>query len=895
LRRWWCIVSEAARWEAIQALFHRALEQPDARRQAWLAAACSDPEIVANVVDLLAADAAATVLDRPLATVAHAVLEDGIPPGLRTAQFGAWRLVRALGEGGMGVVYLAQRPDLGSVAAIKILRDAWLSPARRERFAAEQRTLAQLNHPSIARLYDAHTLPDGTPWFVMEYVEGRPLTEHCRAAGSSIRDRLRLFRAVCEAVQHAHHHAVIHRDLKPSNILVTADGTVKLLDFGIAKHLANLEVPEDQTRTGLRLMTPAYAAPEQIRGDQVGLHTDVYSLGIILYELLTDRLPFDLSHHTPREVDTILAEHEPVRPGAVVRATWQRADRSGMPGGAHGERTAWADLDILCLTAMHKDPCRRYRSVEALVRDVDHYLRGEPLEARPDTLGYRARKFVQRNRGAVIATVLVLAAVVALTGFYLLRLRSARDRALASAQRTERIQGFTLNLFQGGDEAAGPSDSLRVITLLDRGVEEARRLEREPLVQAELRHTLGGLYLKLGKLDEADSLLTAALATRTRLLGNHAADGGETRIALGELRVAQARLDEAERLVRDGLADLAESEPQSLRTLEARTTLGRVLQERGSYDESIRLLDNVVRARRADTTDVAPLLEAIGELANTHFYAGHHDVADSINQDLLRTTRRVHGARHPLVAEVLINLGATEFERGNYEAAERYYRQALDISRPWYGDAHPIVASHRTMLGRALVSEQRFDEADAELRQALAVREQVFGPAHPQVASTVNELGNIATQQDRLADAEAYYRRMVDIYGHTYPEGHYLTGIALSNLAGVYLARKDYGRAEAGYRAAVAQFTRSQGPDHLNTGIGRIKLGRTLIRDRQFRTGAEESYAGYEIVARQASPGVSFLRAARRDLVVAYDSLGEAELAARFRSEIADSSGGIAR
>lgn len=885
--------SAAARWESVQALFHRALEEPAETRRAWLDAACDDPSMAAEVLALLAADEAPTVLDRSLADVANAVLQDGVPDGLRDRAFGAWRLVRALGEGGMGVVYLARRPDLGSEAAIKLLRDAWLSPARRERFAAEQRTLAQLNHPSIARLFDANTLPDGTPWFVMEYVEGKPLTDHCRDRGSSVSERLLLFRQVCEAVQHAHHHAVIHRDLKPSNILVTAEGAVKLLDFGIAKHLANLEIPEDQTRTGLRLMTPAYAAPEQVRGDQVGLHTDVYSLGIILYELLTDRLPFDLAHHTPREVETILAEHEPVRPSAVARQVGSerpvKVDRGEIAG-----RLAWTDLDVLCLTAMHKDPARRYRSVEALVRDIDHFLRGEPLEARPDTLGYRLRKFVRRNRVAVFATAAVLATLVALTAFYLVRLAGARDRALAEAVRTQRIQGFMLSLFQGGDEAAGPSDSLRVLTLLDRGVEEARNLGRDPRIQAELLYTLGGLYLKLGKLDQADSLLAAALAARVRHEGEHSADAGASRVALGELRVAQARLDDAELLVRNGLADLVLAEPGSVRTLQAQTSLGRVLQERGSYDESARVLEGVVQARQAEQ-DTAGLLRAMGELANTHFYAGHHDLADSMNIALLERTRLVHGSRHPLVAEVLINLGATEFERGNYVAAERYYRQALDISRPWYGEDHPIVASHWTMLGRALVSERRFEEADAELQRALAVRERVFGPHHPQVASTVNELGNIAVQQDKLDDAERYYARMAEIYRVTYPEGHYLVGIALSNLGGVHLARKDYRQAEAMYRSAIDQFTRAQGPEHMNTGIGRIKLGRTLIRDRQFRDGAAESLAGYDIVAKQASPGVSFLRAARRDLVVAYDSLGERELAARFRAEIADSSGGVAR
>ncbi|HEY1263552.1 MAG TPA: serine/threonine-protein kinase, partial [Terriglobales bacterium] len=380
---------DTQRWERIQALFHEAAELPGSEQKVFLSAACGeDKALLAEVVALLEEDAkGSSLLDHGMAQVARQVLSESVPAALASKRFGPYRIKSTLGEGGMGVVYLAEREDLGSQVAIKVLRDAWLSPARRARFASEQRTLAQLNHPSIARLYDADTLADGTPCIIMEYVEGLPLTEYCRRHQCSVEQRLELFRAVCEAVQYAHQHAVIHRDLKPSNVLVKQDGGVRLLDFGIAKQLDSVDAPVDQTRTGLRLMTPAYAAPEQIRGDRIGIHTDVYSLGVILYELLAGRLPFDLSNLTPVEAATIIVEHEPGRPSVVARRAALRS------GEAHGpSRAEWADLDVLCLTAMHKDPRRRYRSVEALVRDVDHYLKREPLEARPDTLRYRLGK-----------------------------------------------------------------------------------------------------------------------------------------------------------------------------------------------------------------------------------------------------------------------------------------------------------------------------------------------------------------------------------------------------------------------------------------------------------------------------------------------------------------------
>jgi serine/threonine-protein kinase len=292
---------DGARWQQMQTLFHQAVELPELDRRAFLETASgSDDALVAEILAMLEADSRpGSLLDRDMSQVAQQMLAGIDPATPAVKEFGPYLIKELLGEGGMGLVYLAERKDLANLVAIKILRDAWLSPARRERFASEQKMLAQLVHPSIARLYDAHTLEDGTPYFVMEYVEGLPITTYCQKHACSIERRLQLFRQVCEAVQFAHAHAMIHRDLKPSNIFVKGDGSVRLLDFGIAKQVESLDEPVDQTRTVLRMMTPAYAAPEQIRGDSAGVQTDVYSLGVILFELFADRLPFDLSISLP--------------------------------------------------------------------------------------------------------------------------------------------------------------------------------------------------------------------------------------------------------------------------------------------------------------------------------------------------------------------------------------------------------------------------------------------------------------------------------------------------------------------------------------------------------------------------------------------------------------------
>lgn len=874
---------DAARWERVQALFHEVADLTEPAQRVLLEAECrEDTALMVEVLGLLEEDARGdSILDRDAADAAGQVLDAAIPPAFLNQDFGPYRISNVLGQGGMGVVYLAERKDLGSVAAIKILRDAWLSPERRERFASEQRTLAQLNHPAIARLYDASTLPDGTPWFVMEYVEGVPLTTFCEEHASSIPERLRLFRAVCEAVEHAHRHLIVHRDLKPSNILVTPDGSVKLLDFGIAKQLDSLDGPVDQTKTGLRMMTPAYAAPEQILGEPIGMHTDIYTLGVVLYELLTGRLPFDLSNRTPGEVEASIVAQQPVRPSAAAK---EQAV----------SRRAWADLDVLCLTAMRKEPERRYRTVEALIRDIDHYLDGEPLDARPDTFGYRLSKYVRRNWRPVSAAGAAFLVVVSLVVFYTVRLATARNAAVAEAARTQRIQHFMLSLFQGGDEAVGPADSLRVVTLLDQGVQEARSLDGEPAVQAELYETLGSLYQKLGKLDRADSLLRTALDQRRSIFGPDDAAVGASLVALGRLRVDQAQYQEAERLVREGL-ELSKRHlrPDHPAIASATVALGQVLEESGQYDDGINVLEQAVRLRTAATGSPTPELAAsMRELANTHFYAGHLAVADSLNRLVLAMTRKLNGERHPLVAEDLINLGAVQHQRGNYKEAERYYRQALVITQAFYGPSHYKTAAGLTVLGRTLrFQPQGNDEAARLFHQALAIRERVFGNVHPQVASTLNELAGIALARSRFDEAEALAKRVVAIYRTAYGGKHAFIGVGVSNLASVYVAQQQYARAEPLYREAIEIFTESQGAEYLNTGIARIKLGRTLLRQRRYAEAVRETLAGYQILTKQTDPGVSWLVNAREDLVAAYDSLGQPDKAAKFRAELADTAG----
>jgi serine/threonine-protein kinase len=861
-----------AEWERIATLFETLVALDASGREAALRALPSDDRSIRDrLAAMLAADGARDLpLDRDPLAMAGSLLDVG-PMAPRV--IGAYQLERMLGEGGSAVVHLAVRADLGHRVAIKFLRDAWLSPLRRERFLGEQRMLAQLSHPAIAQFHDADVLPDGTPWLAMEYDEGLPITEHCERRALGPLERLCLIRRVAEGVRHAHQQAVIHRDLKPSNILVTNEGDVKIVDFGIAKQLER-GAESDDTRTGLRMLTPAYAAPEQLGSALVGTYTDVYALGVVSYQLLTGRLPFALDGLSLSEAAEVIGHRHPAPPSA------------GM--GAGLARHLRGDVDVLLATAMHPDVDRRYRDMDAFIRDIDHLLAEEPLEARPDSLRYRAGKFARRNASGLAMVLAASVAIVALVTFYTIRLREARDAALAETARVEGVQRFTQNLFEGGDASAAPPETLRVLTLLERGVQEARSLGADPRAQGELFFTLGGIYQRLGRLERADTLMLAGLERRRSTRGARDAMTADGLVALALLRMDQARYADAERSVRDAMAIHAERYPPAhLSHANDLVALGRILEAKGDYPGATTLLRDAVRRHAAHDSTSSDYVAAATALANTQFYAGNYDAAVSLNRRLLALDRARRGPRHPAVAEDLINLGATEFERGKYKEAEALYREALDITRGWYGETHPATAANLTMLGRALVRAERWEEATASLEQALVIRERVFGKDHPNVASTVNELGTVELRRKRWDEAERHYQRAAQIYRTAYDGKHYLIGIALSNLGSVRMGRQDFAGAERVLREALARFTETLPAEHSNIAIARIKLGSALRGQRRWADVVKESTAGYDVLARQATPSMRFLQMARNDLAAAHGALGDASAAARWQADSA--------
>ena len=733
------------RHRQIAELFDQLADEPPPERRRLLEAMCGDDRVLAaEVQELFEAEIRGnSILDKDVAVLAGEFLEEEeISPPVPW-RFGRYVIQEYLGEGGMGTVYLAERDGLGDRVAVKFLRDPWNSAARQENFAREQRTLAGLTHRYIARLYDAGDA-NGTPWFAMEYVRGISLTEYARTGGLGLRARLELFRAACSAVSYAHRNLIVHLDLKPSNILVNADGEVKLLDFGIARDLTNGNGDPGMPQ---RLLSLNYAAPEQIRGAPADVQMDVYALGAVLYELITGRVPADLARADSGAIPKLI-EKQPEAPSAATR---EKATAIG------ATRAEWRDLNVLCLTAIARDRSLRYQSVDALIRDVDSFLNDEPLEAHRAGFRYRGVKFLRRNRRAVTAATVGFLCLVAVVVFFMFRLISARDRAVASEARTQRIDRFLVNLFDDDTSGSGGGSGSSVVSLIDRGARQTDGLSKDPDLQAELRSTFGDLYRRLGYLDRAQPLLLKAWEAGKAHPDDSATMKAE--LAFADLRVDQSQFDEAERMARETLERARRRYSDgSVEVARAKYVLGKAFAEKGDYKAAVPLLEEAVRGLPGSSAGVE-LSNALGELANAEYYLEHLKEAEAINLRALDFDRKLFGEAHPNTGIDLFNLGAIELDRANYADAERLFRQALKIDEAWYGEVHPKTASALLMVGRAAAYQSRLAEAAALYERAAAAMRATYGSRNPRYGQVLSLMGDLAVKRHDLAAAEKLFRQ----------------------------------------------------------------------------------------------------------------------------------------
>ncbi len=811
-------------WDKLQEVFHEACELPEQERLRFVESAAEGKETLAGqLLLLLRKDADRSFLDGGIQVINEEAFDE------RGGEVGPYRLLQKLGEGGMGFVYLAEREDWQSKVAVKIPRNVWFSGDHLRRFADEQRLLSRLVHASIARIYESGVLPSGTPWFAMEYVAGEPITGYCQTHQSSVQQRLQLVLCVCDAVEHAHTQAIIHRDLKPSNILVTASGEVKLLDFGIAKQLDDSGLAT-LTRVGLHPITLAYAAPEQVLANEISTRTDVYALGVILYELLAGKLPFDMSESTPLQAEQMLREKEPERPSFIGSS----ADfyRSGV---VPPTRSQWADLDVLILTAMHKDPSKRYGSVNALKRDIHHYLNNEPLEARPDTLGYRVAKFLKRRRVPISIAAAAISVLIAVIAFYRVRLSHARDAAVAEAARTRMAREFTDKLFSGRNNDVAPSKDLLVIDLLDRGLQTADNLKSDPVQQGQLYSTLGSLFANLGEFKKADSTLHSAY----RILS--AADPkshelAEVLVQLGVLYSAQAQDAHAEACMRKAIAIEESITPREERLIyKYKTALASAL-VRKYPEKALDVLTPLIHVP-ASTADDELKSDVWNLLTTGYSDLGEYAQAEPFARRALEYDERTKPANHPDVALELMNLGYIENHLGQYRDAEESYRRALRIDESWYPKHHPETGDVMRFLGEVLLNEHHLNEAAVLARQALEDEQKAYGDAHPRTAFALQLNGRIALERGELKPAEAFLKKDVELSRAL--DARINLPKALMYLGDTYNREKQYTKAEECYRESVASLlVSSLEPPPIYSFIGEL-ASRTCCRIESRQAGIE--------------------------------------------------------
>ncbi len=730
-------------------------------------------------------------------------------------RIGPYRVLRTLGIGGMGEVYLAERADaqFDQQVAIKVVHGGALATGMHSRLKLERQILAQLDHPNIAHLLDGGALPDGSAYIVMEYVDGVAIDAFCDLHRLDIAARLQLFQTVCAAVHYAHQNLIVHRDLKPSNILVTEAGVPKLLDFGIAKLLDDRQAGHHTlavTHADIRIMTPDHASPEQVRGQAITTSSDVYVLGVLLYKLLSGYGPFVISSVRLTDIERAICEKDPPPPSLAVSTddspeARRMADlRSTSPKRLR--RSLAGDLDTIVLMAMRKEPERRYGSAQQMAGDIQRYLEGRPVIARRDTMSYRSAKFVRRHWlpvAAGAAAALLVMAFAAMTYLQSLRIGAERDRAAQQRERAEHeraraeeVSRFLVNLFKLSDPEQNRGNRVTARELLDSAAKSLQAsLQDQPATKAALLSTVGAVYDSLGQYQDALPVLDESLQLQAQ-----SADGAriDTLLEMGRARIGAGNLPGAEEPLQEAL-HLAQSNfgAASVETGHALWNLGMLRLQQGQFIEAKELFIRslgILETSRAPQTDVSAVLS---DLARMYSREQKWALAKQTYERALEIDRRVLGDDHPRVAIRLQNLAVVAQNMGDLKLAEALYRDAIQRQQRIYGDRHPETLVAKGNYGLLLQHEGRLAEAEPLLRDAVSDTLALYGPEHYKVGYARVSLAILLHDEGDLAAAESEFRQALAIYDKSLPPSHQNRASLLMNFARLLVDRGKFAEALA--------------------------------------------------------------------------------------------------
>lgn len=821
-----CEMLPEKQWEQVKAIFQTAIEMEPDERQAYVIAKCGDDATLMDEVGsmLSAHDGAGDFIATPVAMIAHDLIRGPDRPSRIGQTIGAYRIESEIGRGGMGAVFLAARADdqFKKRVAVKLIKRGFDTDEIIARFRAERQILATLDHPHITRLIDGGATGDGLPFLVMDYVDGLSLSAYARQNMLSIGQRLELFLKICSAVEYAHQNLVIHRDIKPSNILVTPDGMPKLLDFGVAKLISGDPGDDTGERSGVRAMTPEYAAPEQILGKMVTTAADIYSLGVVLYELLTERRPFVLKGRPADEIARLITDSEPIRPSDAYAATDGAHDRDrAMPFQPSQLK---GDLDNIVLMAMRKVPERRYSSVGQFAEDIRRFLDGRPIIAREDTFGYRAGKFVNRNKAGVAAGAGIF---VSLVGGIVAASSQAR-RARRQRDRAQKVNSFLQEMLASADPNKQGKD-IKVIEILELASNNIEKdFAGEPAIAADLRTTIGLTFLNLGQISSAEEHLQYALSTRRRIFGSNALQTAISQNNFGKLLQAKGDMARAEELFRRALATMRRSRrADDLEMASVYGNLGYLLMLSARYGESEAAYSEELRIRRAIVGERHPdFARTLSNLANILAVTGNRADAEPLHRRALEVMRNYYGGEHPDVALALLHLvGSIQFSKP--DEAERLCRESLAIRQRFFGDGHIEVAWSLYYLVLVLMFKGEYDRAMARAGEILAGRGRSIPDTHSVINSTLLLAGQCFLKTGRPDDAEPLIVESLELRRQTLPHGHWLIATTKNYLAQCYFQQGRLDEAVPLMRSSYDEIRAKLGDDNEHAVKARRRLERS--------------------------------------------------------------------
>lgn len=799
--------------------------------------------------------------------------EDEEPPRDPAGELiGPYRIVSSLGQGGMGEVFLAERADdqFRQMVAIKLVRRGLLSRHVQSRLRQERQILASLEHPNIARLYGGGATSDGTPYIVMEHVDGIPIDTYCDQHCLTVAQRLRLFRTVCSAVHRAHQNLIVHRDLKPSNILVTPQGVPKLLDFGIAKLLDDREMMHTMavTQADVRVMTPNHASPEQIRGDIITTASDVYVLGVLLYELLCGYRPFVLRGNRLAELERAICEDTPPTLGAAI-ASAELTEGSGIEeiarqrsaSPAKLRRELSGDLENIVMMAMRKEPERRYSSVEQFSADIDHYLDDKPVLARADAWTYRTRKFIRRHALVVTLSAAFIALLIGFTTTTLVqsrRIKQERDvaeaeraRAQEERGRAQAVSSFLIDSFKLADPSQSRGKDITAREILDRGaLRITRELRTQPALQATLLDTIGNVYLGLGQAEDAQPLIEQGLSIR-RALGADSSDVARSLYSLNQVYEKKGDLATSEKLARQSLAlNVKLTGDQSLETALGHCSLGHILQLKGELSAAEQSFQKCLQIRTSvlgrHNEWVALPLDNLARIAQQR---GDYARAEVLLREALQIGHRALGDDHPQYIRYMQHLAEAMYDKGDLPAAESLFKQSIELFQRVLGLEHPETIDAMSFTGVFLLETERLDEAQAMLGSVLAL-DRKLRPNHAYVGNDLENLGRLAFKRRQFAEAANYLREALAIYEKRYPPGSGFIASGWTFLGRSLLAQQRPKEAQDAFNKAIASWQIEYDRNSPGYAMARASLARAQALQGQLAQAEPALLESYPILHR---------------------------------------------